>query len=1090
MSTKPSQSSALSRFAEAVREKFSTHALGEPEDQIRAPFEQLLREIGAEVGIPSIVPNGETLLEDGLGRPDFSVTRDRLSCGYVELKAPGKGANPSLFKGHDKQQWVRFSNLPNILYSDSREFSLYRTGNLIHSVVLPQAPRELGSQAVNDESHRKLAVLFRDFFEWEPIVPDSAKQLAQYLAPLCRNLRDNVLDSLKNCIPAVESAAKDWRRYLFPGADDAHFADAYAQTVTFSLLLARSNGSDTLFININDAVSALTNANSLLARALQILTDPQVKKHLGPALDVLMRVINKVPPGTMSGGRRDPWLNFYEDFLAEYDPKLRRDAGAYYTPVEVVKAQVCIVDELLRGKFGKKYGFATGGVNVLDPAVGTGTYLLGVIEHALETIQQTEGPGAVAARADVLGSSLYGFELMVGPYAVAALRLTRMLQQYGGRLPADGVQIMLNNTLESPHDDKILELPLFYRPIGLEHERAKRVKERVPVLVCLGNPPYDRHKAATLQNQAMTGAWVRWGDSKNGSDAILKDFTTPVSDAGKGGDLKNLYNLYVYFWRWALWKTFEHNLATGPGIVSFITASSFINGNAFLGMRQLMRQLCDEIWVIDLGGEGRGARQDDNVFAIKTPVAIAIAVRYAKHQPEKPAIVHYTRLEGTRALKLHQLEALHSLADLKFEDTSSKWDSPFLPAGQGDYFEWPLLTDLMPWQHSGAKLSRTWPVAPTTEVLEERWRQLLASGDRATLFKESRDRKISNILEALNTPGNTLEPLDKLPVNAQPEAILRYGYRSFDRQFVIADNRVGNEFRPVLWRTHSARQLYITSLLTEQLGLGPAITVCSLVPDLHFFSGRGAKDIAPLYRDVNATQPNLHPGLLSMLAKAYQYPVTPEDFSAYIYGLLAQPAFTERFAKQLENRELHLPLTSDATLFNTVVCVGRHLLFLHTYGERFLEGQVWPQTTVKCLRAVPSNRMPDVFSYDEEARIIRVSDGQFGPVEKAVWDYEVSGLKVVQSWLGYRMANPKGKKSSPLDSITPAGWTSDLTSEFLQLLNLLTSTVALHPRQAELLESVISGPLFKADDFGPVPGVLRDAPKIASSDMAQSMLDL
>jgi hypothetical protein len=1069
-----------------VREKFSTYTSGEPEDQIRAPFEQLLREVGADLGIQDIVPIGETLLANSLGRPDYSVTRGKVSCGYVELKAPGKGANTSLLTGHDKQQWARFSNLPNILYSDGREFSLYRTGKQIHSVALPQDPRSFGAQAVSDESSRKLAVLLRDFFEWEPIVPSSAKQLAEYLAPLCRNLRDDVLDSLKNHIPAVESAAKDWRRYLFPGADDARFADAYAQSVTFSLLLARSDGSDTLLID--DAVSTLTHANSLLARALKVLTDPLVKEHLGSTLDVLMRVINKVPAGTMSGGRRDPWLNFYEDFLAEYDPKLRRDAGAYYTPVEVVKAQVCIVDELLRKKFSKKFGFATGGVNVLDPAVGTGTYLLGVIEHALETVQQIEGPGAVPARADVLGNSLYGFELMVGPYAVAALRLTRMLQQYGGHLPGDGAQIMLNNTLESPHE-KIPELPLLYQPIGLEHKRAKRVKETVPVLVCLGNPPYDRHEAATQENRAMTGGWVRWGESKNGGDAILKDFITPVIDASKGGDLKNLYNLYVYFWRWALWKTFEHDLALGPGIISFITASSFIDGAAFLGMRKHMRSLCDEIWVIDLGGEGRGTRQDDNVFAIQTPVAITIAVRYGKPQPDKPATVHYTRIEGTRAAKLHQLEILQSLADLKFEDAPDAWSAAFRPAGKSNYFNWPLLTDLMPWQHSGVQLKRTWPIGPTAEVLHERWRLLLTSPDQASAFRETPYRKVSKAVDALNSSAQ-LEPLNKLPADAKPEAIMRYGYRSYDRQFLIADGRIGDRLRPALWHVNSARQIYFASQFTTPIGEGPALTVSAEVPDLHFFAGRGAKDIVPLYRDVEASQANLHPKLLSTLATAYQRSVDPEDFAAYIYGLLAQSAFTTLFAKDLDNCEIRLPLTADAALFEMVASVGRRLLFLHTYGERFQNGQSWPQSVTKSIKSVSSTDLPKSFRYDKVTRIIHIEDGQFGPVDKAVWEYEVSGLKVVQSWLGYRLASRKGKKSSPLDNITPAGWTSDFTSEFLQLLNLLACTVALHPRQAELLAAVISGPLLKTNDLGSVPDELRNAPKIASIDAAQSTLDL
>lgn len=635
---------ALQQFAQTLQQKFSTHVKGEPEDQLRAPFEQLLVEAGKAASV-EVLAIGETLLDNRGGRPDFGISADKLLCGYAELKAPGKGANTAGYSGHDKAQWERFRNLPNIVYSDGREFALYRQGKQERQFRLPHDPCSLGAASVDADSAKQFDALIRDFLSWEPVVPRSSAQLAEYLAPLCRILRDDVRDALRNKASGVVAAAEDWRRYLFPGADDDRFADAYAQTVTFSLLLARSNGSDTQFLD--EAIASLTHANTLLSRALSVLTDPLVKEHLNTSLGMLQRVIHAVPTGTMSGGRRDPWLHFYEDFLAAYDPSLRKDAGAYYTPVEVVQAQVRIVDDLLRTRMHKPMGFATGGVNVLDPAVGTGTYLLGIVEHALARVAEIEGPGAVPARADVLGGALYGFEIMVGPYAVAALRLTRMLQQYGGHVPGDGVQVMLTNTLESPHE-KIPELPLLYQPIGLEHKRAKRVKETVPVLVCLGNPPYDRHAAATADNKAMAGGWVRWGESKNSKDAILDDFIAPVKAAGHGNDLKNLYNLYVYFWRWALWKTFEHDLATGPGIVTYITASSFIDGDAFLGLRQHMRTLCDEIWVIDLGGEGRGTRKDDNVFAIQTPVAITIAVRYGSQQPSPPR-KRITRASKARA---------------------------------------------------------------------------------------------------------------------------------------------------------------------------------------------------------------------------------------------------------------------------------------------------------------------------------------------------------------------------------------------------------------------------------------------------------
>jgi predicted helicase len=423
----------------------------------------------------------------------------------------------------------------------------------------------------------------------------------------------------------------------------------------------------------------------------------------------------------------------------------------------------------------------------------------------------------------------------------------------------------------------------------------------------------------------------------------------------------------------------------------------------------------------------------------------------------------------------------------KLPHAISEWNAPFRPAGKGDYFDWPLLTDLMPWQHSGAQAKRTWPIGATQDVLERRWQQLLAASDRASAFKESRDRTIDKSVHALHGTDK-LTPIQELDSNAQPENSVRYGFRSFDRQFILADNRICDYLRPELWRSHSNKQLYFATLFTQSLGPGSALTVSAEVPDLHFFSGRGAKDIVPFYRDAAAKAANLHPQLLAKLSKAYGQPVAPEDFAAYLYGLLAQPAFTARFAKELESRELRLPLTADAALFLRGAELGRELLYLHTYGERCAEGQRWPQPVIKCHKAVPAGGLPESFAYDAARKVIRISNGknsgEFGPVAREVWDYEVSGLKVVQSWLGYRMKNRKGKKSSPLDDISPAEWESAATSEFLRLLNLLTRTLALHPQQEKLLEAVLNAPLLKASDFSPVPPEWRKAPAINTAQGA------
>ncbi len=622
-----------------------------------------------------------------------------------------------------------------------------------------------------------------------------------------------------------------------------------------------------------------------------------------------------------------------------------------------------------------------------------------------------------------------------------------------------------------------------YRPLGEHHKAAQYLKEQVPVLVCIGNPPYDRHAAADDENRMMTGGWVRYGDLPNGADAILRDFTDPVKEAKKGGQLKNLYNLYVYFWRWALWKVFEHQhamwLDPGSGVVSYISASSFLDGDAFLGMREYIRRKCDEVWVIDLGGEGRGSRQDENVFAIKIPVAITIAVQYTPRpmNPKKlpaPARVNYCRIEGTRAAKLARLESIAGFADLKFQRCPDGWHAPFRPQSKSPFFNWPKLIDLMPWQQSGAQIKRTWPICYDRATLGTRWQALLQSTDRAAAFKETRDRTIDSVVDSFDaeTKLSTIRDLEQgVPM---PE-VARYGFRSFDRQWVIADPRVGDYFRPPLWRSSSNRQLYFGSLLTTPLGRGLGMTVSAYVPDLHYFSGRGAKDILPLYRDGSGKIPNIHPDLLKHLAGHFGRPVGAEDVGAYVYAILGSPAYTARFLKELNNRDVRVPLSLDKRIFVRAVDLGRQLIYLHTFGERFAEGQKWPRGVARCVKAVPTeDGLPDDFSYDPAKRQLRVGSGVFEPVSAAVFDLEVSGFKVVKSWLGYRVKASRGKRSSTLDLVVPSGWTAESTTELLSLLHLLEESIGLQGEQERILSDAMNGPLLTAEVLAPVPNQYRD----------------
>jgi hypothetical protein len=451
-------------------------------------------------------------------------------------------------------------------------------------------------------------------------------------------------------------------------------------------------------------------------------------------------------------------------------------------------------------------------------------------------------------------------------------------------------------------------------------------------------------------------------------------------------------------------------------------------------------------------------------------VAIAVGVRYGDGRPDTPAAVHYTRVSGTQAEKLHTMAQVSRFADLPWRPCLPGWTDLFLPTGDKPYWNWPLVTDLFPWQENGVQFKRTWPIGETPEVIRRRWDALIKESPekRGPLLRETEAR---NIAKAFTDPisGKQLLALGKLKPGEPAQGPGRYAYRSFDRQWALLDIRLCDRPRPNLLRSHSDRQIYLTSLLTDVLGEGPVATATAFIPDLHHFCNRGAKDVIPLWRNAEGTEPNVTAGVLEALAQAYGRAVTAADLFAYCYAVLASPDYVHRFWDELTIPGPRLPLTRDAARFAGAADLGRRLLWLHTYGERFIPpghkpGRI-PPGKAQCLKGTPAapEKYPEKFSYDLTGRQLHVGEGVFGPVRPEVWEFSVSGFKVLQSWLAYRMKKGAGKKSSPLDKIRPATWQFD--EELLDLLWVLEHTVDLWPSLAQALSDILAGDLFTASDF-------------------------
>lgn len=272
--------SAVSAYGASVKAKLANVAIsGAPEDQLRGPLETLIQELA---GIAGMSPNavkvvGETTLADLKTRPDFAVTVGNALVGFIEVKAPGKGADPRKFSDpHDREQWDKLKSLPNLIYTDGNSFSLWRDGKAEGTII--RLDGDIESSGAKLSAPSAFLPLISDFLRWAPIAPKSAKQLAQVSARLCRLLRDEVIEQMAIGNPGLTGLAHDWRALLFPQADDAKFADGYAQAVTFGLLVARARDIS-LSGGIENAAQELRKSNSLIGTALRVLPRmPQIKR--------------------------------------------------------------------------------------------------------------------------------------------------------------------------------------------------------------------------------------------------------------------------------------------------------------------------------------------------------------------------------------------------------------------------------------------------------------------------------------------------------------------------------------------------------------------------------------------------------------------------------------------------------------------------------------------------------------------------------------------------------------------------------------------------------------------------------------------
>ncbi len=644
-------------------------------EQALAPaFQRLLESLLPHISANElvVVPEFATL---GVGRPDIALKRaGQPARAFVELKSPTKPGDPARYRdAHDKRQFVRFQSLPVWAISNFSSLRVFQRDDPKASIEIvpvaaldPETTDAKAERLIRNGDPAGLIKALTPLALADPPPANDAKQLAGNMAHAARLVRSIVEDRLAELTEAGEANAPlqavrdEFREVLYAhpqaaGYDakrfDPLFAAAFAQTLAFGLLLVREATDRAVD---REAWRNMPPEHALMRTTLHVLTLEQIVSDVGVGFDVILDTVNSFEPAILARktGKPDPILYFYEDFLQVFDPVARGRYGVYYTPVEVVTYMVAALDRALRDNLGT-VGLTDETVTMLDPATGTGTFLLGVIEHVRQSIESSTGPGAVPGALRALSARLFGFELLIGPYAVAHYRLRHAM---GTLQTKQRVGVFLADTLAEPGAAAPEgKLGFVADNIRTERHDADRIKQRQPILAIIGNPPYRR--LATGEIGELVGDWM---------DELWNDLKEPVRDAGWGNQLNTFPELSVAFWRWAIWKIFESEGAPGRGVVAFISNRTFLAGKPYAGMRKMLRERFDRIEIIDLRGDVRrgeraGVTSDQGVFNIQVGTAITLAIADRSKADGELADVSYidSWVEGLslRAAKLYWLMA-------------------------------------------------------------------------------------------------------------------------------------------------------------------------------------------------------------------------------------------------------------------------------------------------------------------------------------------------------------------------------------------------------------------------------------------------
>ncbi|MCA0445134.1 MAG: N-6 DNA methylase [Bacteroidetes bacterium] len=985
------------------------------EHTFRGDLQQLLESL-----VPSIRATNEPKRQI-CGAPDYILTKNEIPVGFIEAKDLGDKDLEGAKKAGNKEQFDRYkTSLNNIIFTDYLDFHLYRDGQFVMKIAIGEIS-EKGIKPLN-ANFSKFENFIKDFCTYIGQNIRSSKKLAEMMAGKARLLSDVIEKALTSDESNQEnSTLKDqmnaFKQILIHDITPKGFADVYAQTIAYGMFAARYHDPTLPTFSRQEAFELIPKSNPFLKKLFGYIAGLELDERIKWIVDDLVQIFLacNVEEMLKSYGKatktEDPIIHFYEDFLSEYDPKLRKARGVWYTPAPVVNFIVRAVDDILKTEFnlpqgladtsktkinidvqGKKVEREVHKVQILDPATGTGTFLAEVVKQIYKKFEGQQGIWSNYVETHLL-PRLNGFELLMASYAMAHLKLDLLLTETGYKPTTNQrFRVYLTNSLEESHPDTGT---LFANWLSTEANEANHIKRDTPVMCIIGNPPYS-------VSSSNKSEWI---------EKLTYDYKRDLNER----NIQPLSDDYIKFIRFG-----QHFIdKNGSGVLAYISNNSFIDGTIHRQMRKSLLESFDKIYILDLHGNSKknevcpDGSFDQNVFDIMQGVSINIFVKTGEKKKNEIGQVFHFDLQGKRNIKFDFME-FNSLK-------SVNWNLLF--AHRPDY----------KFTKSNYKLKSEYELGFSLKnIFLNNNVGFTAARDSSLIHFEK--NKIDELLyDFENLEMETIRSKYQFGVDSRDwtikgaiddikgkkdRNITQVNYRPFDYRFSHYSSKTKGFFSYPRWeimqhfignknigliatrlnRQQSLSYFWISNMVIDRHILDSAGDSTSFFPLYQYPEKKGQQNIDPK----TERMPNLNLELVNHISEKIELPFTnekeekndtfaPIDILDYIYAVLHSPSYREKYKEFLKSEFPRVPYPKDKNTFWQLVNLGSQIRQIHLLESPVVEKFI-TQYPIDGNNIVTKPKYQDGKVYINETQY-------FSNVPQLAWEFYIGGYQPAQKWL-------------------------------------------------------------------------------------------